>query len=152
MPTKKKNRHVGIAPYRLKSNPMEKKFIEAWQHQNRNGEHLAHLLNPNPENQHYPPDPSDRDCLVAATVVQWLGSPIGQIWLEGVGFMSSKRVRAESAEETKVANKQFKDGEEIVRLMHKLQKDGVGVANMIEAFIAGMTVVAPNSRVNVKVR
>jgi len=50
---------------------------------------LAHLLAENP-NTFYPPGPSDRDKMVAATVIQWLGSPVGQGFLRDCGYTKTE--------------------------------------------------------------
>jgi hypothetical protein len=80
-----KKRHRGLHEHRFKENPEERRFAEAWAKQNEDGKTLAHLLDAN--GRSWPPDPSDRDYEVAATVVQWLGSPVGQRWLEKMGYV-----------------------------------------------------------------
>lgn len=72
--------HKSNAMHRLKDNPLEKKFHLAWKDQNEKGNTLAYLMG----NGSYRAPLSDRDELVAATVVQWLGSPVGQAFLEEV--------------------------------------------------------------------
>jgi hypothetical protein len=80
---------AGMSEHRLKDNPIESRFSKLWKEWNRDGRTtLAHLLNPHPENNMCPPDPLDRDAVVAATVVQWLGSPVGQGFLEEAGFVA----------------------------------------------------------------
>ena len=75
-----KNR--GRNQHRLNQNPLEKKFAWTWEKMNggiqRHGI-LDYLL---AENNNQPMDEvSDRDREVAATVIQWLGSPVGKIFL-----------------------------------------------------------------------
>jgi hypothetical protein len=83
-----KVQHKGRATYRFNDNPEEQRFAEAWQAHNDQGNTLAHLLDPrHGEPFGYPPDPSDRDIEVAATVVQWLGSPVGQGFLRDLGYV-----------------------------------------------------------------
>lgn len=80
----------GLSPHRLKDNPEEKRFAEAWAKWNREGPGgrttLAHLLDTRPERSGHPPYVSINDQTVAATVVQWLGSPVGQVFLEELGY------------------------------------------------------------------
>lgn len=80
-------KNKGMCQYRLKENPNEKLFAEEWERINTspiNGradgrQTLDYLLakdvnEPNGE-------VTDRDRRVAATVIQWLGSPVGQGFL-----------------------------------------------------------------------
>ena len=46
---------------------------------------LAYLLNDGSQD-HRPVEPSERDHAVAATVIQWLGSPVGQGFLNELGY------------------------------------------------------------------
>ena len=78
-----KMKNKGKSQYRFKDNPLEKKFAEAWEEINisyagrLDGKGtldymLAEKINcPRGE-------ATDRDRMVAATVFQWLGSPVGQ--------------------------------------------------------------------------
>ena len=81
-------KYQGESPWRYKDNPLEKAFAEAWQKENkpRTGMQIG-LMDYmfDPENRGRPPTPvTDRDHRVAATVIQWLGSPVGQNWLAGI--------------------------------------------------------------------
>lgn len=74
---------------------MEQRFALAWQEENEEPSGvkgvLAYLLG----DGHRPGEVSERDRLVAATVVQWLGSPVGQAFLSRVLLspgMKSERV------------------------------------------------------------
>lgn len=87
--------HVGCKAYRFKKrddNEQERVFAEKWQDINDDESRttLAHLLAEDP-NSPYPPEPSDRDKMVAATVIQWLGSPVGQGFLRDCGFVAKRR-------------------------------------------------------------
>jgi hypothetical protein len=84
-----KRKHQGLAPYRLADNPEEKRFARKWQAYNDAGNTLACLLDPERGSGRRPPEPSDRDVAVAATVVQWLGSPVGQGFLRDLGYERS---------------------------------------------------------------
>lgn len=70
----------GLHSHRLKSNPMEKRFAECWDERQVYGRTLEYILSvdniPRPVNEH--------DEQVAATVIQWLGSPVGLSFLEKV--------------------------------------------------------------------
>lgn len=75
---------TGLHAYRFAENPEEKHFADAW-----DAEHgpmgvglLAHLLGDGIT----PGFPTTRDHVVAATVIQWLGSPVGQVWLRDLGY------------------------------------------------------------------
>lgn len=79
--------YVGLNHYRTRDNPMEKVFADAWA---REGERLlAYLLNHGETS----PWPSDRDYAVAATVIQWLGSPVGQCFLRDAGWVRMDEVK-----------------------------------------------------------
>lgn len=64
--------HQGKSIHRLSINPREKIAAELWERDAPNT--LPYLLGSDNKRA----DLTDRDCLVAATVVQWLGSPVGQ--------------------------------------------------------------------------
>jgi len=64
----------GLHPYRHKQNPHERVASAVWA---KNLSVLEYLLG----DGEYPTHPSDRDYLVAATLMQWLGSPVGQGYL-----------------------------------------------------------------------
>jgi hypothetical protein len=67
--------------HRFVSNPLEKKYYDAWIEENRFGKTLEYILG---DNNRRADDVSDRDKMVAATVIQWLGSPVGQGFSESV--------------------------------------------------------------------
>ena len=73
--------HEGNRPHRLKSNPAEAKFAAAWKDTNMKCDTLEFLMGDG-NTRNY--DVSDRDRLIAATVIQWLGSPVGGAWLNQV--------------------------------------------------------------------
>jgi len=79
--------NTGLWEHRFKDNPEEQRFAEAWNKENSGPFHtLASLLDPYSGTKGRSPEPSPRDRLVAATVIQWLGSPVGQGYLEGLGY------------------------------------------------------------------
>jgi hypothetical protein len=80
----------GLHPYRFKDNAEEKLFAEAWAKQNEQGHTLAYLLHVGDQGGQRPVEPSDRDHVVAATVVQWLGSHVGECFLRDLGYLKGK--------------------------------------------------------------
>ena len=87
MTTKKAPVTKGLHAYRFKQNPEELRFALAWLKENsrENGTLLlAYLLSDGQD--HRPQDLSERDQVVAASVIQWLGSPVGQSWLRDLGY------------------------------------------------------------------
>ncbi len=89
-----KKKFQGVSSGRYSREPLEKLFAEEWQKQNdklyRSGATLDYLLSEN-EDQHNPMPRSNEDHVKAATVIQWLGSPVGQGFLEKVIRKAKKR-------------------------------------------------------------
>jgi hypothetical protein len=79
-------RNHGYSTHRFKDNPEEQLFAEAWDaHNNSNTPgYLAYLLTTG--DQRFPAEPSERDRQVAATIIQWLGSPVGRGFLQDLGY------------------------------------------------------------------
>jgi hypothetical protein len=84
-------KNKGLSQHRFRDNPLEERFSKAWERENvsradgsLNGSGtLDYLLAINPN---FPAgEVSERDREVAATVIQWLGSPVGQGFLRDVG-------------------------------------------------------------------
>lgn len=79
-------KHEGLRPERCNSNPLEKIFAEEWRELNgtegRKYGVLEYLLAKDPNKPR--DEMSQRDATVAATMMQWLGSSVGQCFLEGV--------------------------------------------------------------------
>lgn len=73
----------GLRAQRIDHNPMERRFAEAWDREHEPGRSVLGYLLGDPNRLHYagPPDVEERDAEVAATVIQWLGSPVGQHFL-----------------------------------------------------------------------
>jgi len=70
--------HVGLYPYRLERSDadLERMFMQEWQTENERSDLLRWLLTPPTSN--LCPDTITQDrATVAATIVQWLGSPVG---------------------------------------------------------------------------
>lgn len=82
--------HHGISRYRLTDNPEEQRFADAWQAHNDTGRTLDLLLDPlHSARTDFPPFAEDREREVAATVVQWLGSHVGQGFLRDIGYVKA---------------------------------------------------------------
>lgn len=79
----------GLHTHRFKDNPEELAFAEEWDNQNVYGKTLAYLLDPE-QGSGCPPKPEKREIVVAATVIQWLGSPVGQGFLRALGYEKVK--------------------------------------------------------------
>lgn len=80
---------VGPNTHRFEDNPEEEAFARAWAKENQESNPyglLACLLDPDHTCKGRPPRPSDRDIFVAATVIQWLGSPVGRGFLRDLGY------------------------------------------------------------------
>lgn len=71
---------TGIAPYRFDDNPLELRFALAWQKVNVDYATLDYLVG----NQAHAQPCSDEERTTVCTVIQWLGSPIGQCFLRDV--------------------------------------------------------------------
>ena len=77
--------HKGLWTNRLNSNPMERAYHDEWLKENKQSQAygpgvLALLLSDGRD----PIKVSARDAVVAATVIQWLGSPVGRDFVAGV--------------------------------------------------------------------
>ena len=77
-------KHDGKSTHRLSSNPVEKALHDAWQEENDVSNTLEYLLGSDNRRGVV----SKHDALVAATVIQWLGSSCGANFLKRA--MSSK--------------------------------------------------------------
>jgi len=82
-------KNKGMHQYRFKQNPMEEIFAKAWEERSTDPSGMAdgrdtldYLLAENPDKPCG--EVSDRDRIVAATVIQWLGSPVGQYFLDEI--------------------------------------------------------------------
>jgi len=73
-------RHRGIRLYRFRDNPLEQKFSDVWKAENDRGQLLEYLLGDGNKRASV----TERDETVAATVIQWLGTPVGQSFVKKV--------------------------------------------------------------------
>ena len=86
---KLKKKYMGLQVHRHSREPLEKAFSEAWQRLNDDSSRaghpdaLANLLHVGNQPSDVK-EPSKRDHAVAATVIQWLGSPIGSEWVKSI--------------------------------------------------------------------
>ncbi len=76
------DRYRGISDHRLAFNPLEQRFAENWQELCKRGQ-LEYMLSSR-VNERMPVE--DKDQKVANTIIQWLGTPVGQAFLEDVLF------------------------------------------------------------------
>lgn len=74
--------HEGRHPRRLASNPAEQVFAEEWRKQQETGHTLEWLLCVSMDQQRQERDVTQEEATCAATLMQWLGSPVGSSWLE----------------------------------------------------------------------
>ncbi len=73
-----KIRYQGKNVHRYRGNPLERAFAKEWQKQCEIGGNLEYLLS-GKANQRLPVN--DTEQIAANTVIQWLGSPVGQSFL-----------------------------------------------------------------------
>lgn len=85
-------KHVGLYAHRLRENPEERRFAEEWEKANERGNILAYLLDLKNGSGGRPVEVASRDIVVAATVIQWLGSPVGGGFLRDVGYRIAEGV------------------------------------------------------------
>ena len=92
-------KNEGFSAHRLSKaadNPREVAFAEQWDKENNDESwHWAVI-------EHLIPDVTERDRKVAATVIQWLGSPVGMAFLGDV-LKRSPKLREEMLEEVAMA-------------------------------------------------
>ncbi len=76
--------HRGLRYNRCQRNLLEKKFSNRWAKAQENHSFLLQHVLDSKGTSYPPPDVSDRDAVVAATVIQWLGTLVGQDFLREV--------------------------------------------------------------------
>ena len=76
----------GLSAHRLLDNSEERQFAEAWDRVNGADRILDYLLDPYSGTANTRPA-SARDVAVAAIVVQWLGTALGQAFLRDLGYV-----------------------------------------------------------------
>ncbi len=115
-------KNVGVNAHRLPREPEEKRFAQAWEDQNEQGKTLAYILDG--ADQQHPPALSDRDRQVAATVVQWLGSHVGQCFLRDLGYV---RVPSREWKLDAVEIEYMKQNNAINAIKHARERLGIGL-------------------------
>jgi len=78
-------KNKGLHQHRFNQNPLEKKFAAAWEKENTLnsvGNNLLDYLLAKDNRPDQQCEVRPRDRVVAATVIQWLGSPVGQYFLK----------------------------------------------------------------------
>lgn len=90
-----RTKHEGKSRHRFGDNPMEKMYADAWARANKEQRYLDYML---ADNNLYPTEVEQRDATVAATVMQWLGSPVGREFVKDVQqqwqeFLKRERVK-----------------------------------------------------------
>lgn len=73
-------KNVGLNIHRVKDNPLELAYAKEWDRLNIDYDILACIIGEG----NVKGNPSERDYQIAATVIQWLGSPIGRNFVEDV--------------------------------------------------------------------
>ena len=76
---------TGFHTHRFADNPEEQRFAEAWDRMNGHPSAVNYLLHVGDGNG-FVPAASDRERAIVATVIQWLGSPVGQGFLRDLGY------------------------------------------------------------------
>lgn len=81
-------KNKGLHQYRFSTNPLEKRFAESWEeHNNKYAYHGFDTVDTLMSKVSFNPDfASDSERVAMATVIQWLGSSVGQNFLKDVGF------------------------------------------------------------------
>ena len=95
-------KHKGLNPYRLASNLLETRFAEAWQTlnetasgPNKGADTVDYILHTG--EQHFPKHCSERDRKVANSIIQWLGSPVGESFVRSVLQLHDMEAEKENA-------------------------------------------------------
>ena len=84
----KNMKNKGLHLYRFRDNPEDKRFAQACEKHDKDGKTLEYLLCEG--DQRHLPEVSPRERTIAATVIQWLGSPVGQNFLDSLGYEKKK--------------------------------------------------------------
>lgn len=83
---------ISLNSHRLSSNPDEAAFVAHWQKWNNGGSYTTVLLEALlREDKNEPCMPTEREEVVAETVIQWLGSPVGKSFLSELGYNKGDR-------------------------------------------------------------
>lgn len=74
--------HRSVNERRLPSNPAEAVFLKEWQDQQRVSHTLQWILCASPDGSQQERELTQAEATCAATLMQWLGSPVGRCWLD----------------------------------------------------------------------
>lgn len=77
---------TGFHTHRFADNPEERRFAEAWERMNGQSSAVTTFLLRGDDVEGYVEGASDRERAIVATVIQWLGSPVGQGFLRDLGY------------------------------------------------------------------
>jgi len=79
-------KNCGYHQNRFKDNPEEELFALAWDNLNRtyHNDTIDYLMS---DDNNTPTQATQKEREVAATVIQWLGSPCGKFFLEELGYV-----------------------------------------------------------------
>ena len=75
-------KHVGRSEHRLSTNERELTFSQAWKREQERSHILQWLLCASMDQQTQDRDLTQPEATCAATLMQWLGSPVGFCWLD----------------------------------------------------------------------
>lgn len=75
-------KHEGRWPHRFRTNPREAIFAKEWANQERLNHTLEWLLTTSQDQTIQERELTQEEATAAATIAQWLGSPVGFCWLE----------------------------------------------------------------------
>lgn len=67
-------KYKSLNKHRLVREPLEKIFLDEWL-ENFDNKNFEHVING---------EATERDKIIAQTIIQWLGSPVGQGFIESV--------------------------------------------------------------------
>jgi hypothetical protein len=84
-------KHVGLSVNRLPDNPDEQTFAKMWSEEAPRV--LTHLIG---DGSQYHSSYSQRDATVAATIIQWLGSPVGNAFVRDAQTRNELRRKGKS--------------------------------------------------------
>jgi len=84
------SRHRGKNRHRLAQNPQEQVFADNWERWNEHPRSiLGYLVGDGNRTGHY----SEEEAKTTATVIQWLGSPVGEAFLNECGYARKEKTK-----------------------------------------------------------
>jgi hypothetical protein len=83
-----------LKEYRFQSNPQEKVFVDTFLEDNRSFKDMSLIVFGSKPNSDNPKEfLSEREHSIVISTIQWLGSPVGQNFLQSCGFQPDESVR-----------------------------------------------------------